>query len=197
MVDAAIEERIEACLREGALEGAVSEGIRGYGPRIVGYLRTVLRDEDTAQDAFSDFCEHVWQAAPRFRRESSFLTWAYRIAWSAAQRRHADAFAKRRLTLDSTLASRLAHEVLSTTSARERSALFDTLAALRSTLTPEEQTLLVLRIEQNLPWRDVGLIIAEREEQEVDEATLRKRYERLRSRIRRALREAGHKGPPT
>jgi RNA polymerase sigma-70 factor (ECF subfamily) len=195
MVDAEIEERIEQSLRAGALEHAVSEGIRGYGPRIVGYLRTVLRDEDVAQEAFSDFCEHVWSGAPSFRRESSFLTWAYRIAWSAAQRRHADPFARRRMTFASTLASRLADEVRSSTSAREKSALFDALSSIRETLTPEDQTLLVLRVEQGLAWRDVALVLST-DAGDVAEATLRKRFERLRARIREALRRRGREGPP-
>ena len=54
---------------------------------------------------------------------------------------------------------------------------------LRERLDPDDQTLLVLRIDRRLDWRDVARVM------ETGEATLRKRYERLKRRLREMARE--------
>src|SRR5262245_36793079 len=96
MLDSALERRIERALEREDLDVAVTEAIRGYGPELLSYLQAVLREETAAAEVFSQFCEFLWKSLPKFRRESSFRTWAYKLAWSAVRRHIADPYRKRR-----------------------------------------------------------------------------------------------------
>ena len=58
-------------------------------------------------------------------------------------------------------------------------------ARLRDSLTPEERTLLILRIDRDMPWGDVARVM------EVDEPVLRKRYERIRRKLKRNAEAGG------
>jgi DNA-directed RNA polymerase specialized sigma24 family protein len=61
----------------------------------------------------------------------------------------------------------------------------DRMAALRAELSPEDQTLLTLRVDRDLPWGDVADILDEAE------PALRKRFERLKLRLRELARTHG------
>src|SRR5215469_5037648 len=90
-----IEQRIGACLDRGDVKQAATEALRGYGPQILAYLSGVLRDDEAAAEVFSEFSEDLWRGIGAFRRESSFRTWAYRLAWNAARQLARDPFRKR------------------------------------------------------------------------------------------------------
>jgi DNA-directed RNA polymerase specialized sigma24 family protein len=64
------------------------------------------------------------------------------------------------------------------------------LEALRATLTPEEQSLLTLRVDRELSWREVAEVMAE-EGRPADEPALRKRFGRLKEKLAGAARERG------
>ena len=63
-----LEARLAALLGQDAFSAVATEIVRGYGPGILGYLGTMLRDEDAAREAFSEFAEELWRALPRFAR---------------------------------------------------------------------------------------------------------------------------------
>lgn len=58
-----------------AFEGLV----RLYQRRVMGLIRSFVRNADDAQDVFQDVFLRVWLGLARFRLESSFYTWLYRI----------------------------------------------------------------------------------------------------------------------
>lgn len=182
------EAEIDARRRAGDATGAATLAIRAYGPQILGYLTAILRDDDDAADAFSAFCEDVWRGLAGFRGESAVRTWAYRLAWHAAMRATRGAYRKKRVRLATTAASALAAEVRSTTAAHLKPANLDRLAAARRSMTPEEQTLLVLRVDRKLPWKDIAVVLADDTGRPADEAALRKRFERLKEKLRAMLR---------
>jgi RNA polymerase sigma-70 factor (ECF subfamily) len=184
-MDVGLEERIRASLGHRDYASAATIAIRGYGPQIASYLRAVLRDEQDAADVFSQFCEFLWRSIGKYRGEAAFQTWAYELAWSAVCRFFADPYRQRTRRLSTTEMSELADEVFTTTRAET-----DRLAKLRSSLDPEEQTLLILRIDRGLPWKDITQVMAAAGTR-VEEAALRKRYERLKERLRRLAREEG------
>jgi RNA polymerase sigma-70 factor (ECF subfamily) len=182
------EARIRALLSAGDTRGAATEAMRAFGPKIYGYLRAVLRDDTDAGDAFSLFGENLWRGISTYRGEASFRTWAYRIAWNAALAVRDEAWRRHGRRLETSEASRLADEIRTTAARveRERTAL----DALRETLSPEEQTLLVLRIDQGLSWDEIAHVLGQ-EGSSVESATLRKRFERLKERLASLARERG------
>lgn len=184
-----LEERIAAALARRDIEAAATEAIRGYGPQILGYLRTVMGDAEDAAEVFSQFAEDLWKGLGGFRGECSARVWAYRLAWHAASRFGRDAYRKRRERLPSGYASQLAETLLSTpgSAAEQRSA---EVQRLRQHLGPEEQTLLVLRVDRQLSWREVAQVMAG-EGDPVDAATLRKRFERLKDKLAQLARAKG------
>jgi len=182
------EARIRALLAAGDARGAATEAMRGLGPRIFGYLRSVLRDDTDAGDAFSLFGENLWRGIETYRGEASFRTWAYRIAWNAALAVRDEAWRRHGRRLETGEASRLAEEIRTTAARVERQKT--ALDELRETLTPEEQTLLVLRIDQELAWDEIAVVLG-KDGSPVESVTLRKRFERLKERLAVLARERG------
>ena len=163
------------------LAGAATVGIRTYGPEILGYLTAVLKNDADAADAFSAFCEDVWRGLAAFRGEASFKTWAYKLAWHAALRILRDPYKRRGRALATREAEALAAEVRDATAPYMKTDAKDGLADIRATLDPEEQTLLVLRVDRGLSWSEITIVL----EGEPTEAALRKRFERLKEKVRR------------
>jgi RNA polymerase sigma-70 factor (ECF subfamily) len=185
----ASEERIRELLAAGDARGAATEAIRGFGPQVLQYLRAVLRDETEAREAFSQFAENLWKGLGSFRGQSSFKTWALRLACNAALNLRDQAWHKRGRRFATGEASAIAEDV------RTRSVLRverqrQALDKLRESLTTEEQSLLVLRIDQGLPWNEIAEVLA-LEGKPVEVATLTKRFERLKERLAKLAREQG------
>jgi len=180
---------VDTLLERGDLHGAATHAIRTLGPRIHGYLRAVLRDEGDAAEAFAGFAEDLWRGLPHFRRECAFETWAFKLAWRAALHVRDDAYRRRGRRLATSDASRLADEV-------RRSSILElerqsaVLERLRAALTPEERSLLVLRVDQRLAWEEVATVMSSEGEQ-VEAGALRKRFERLKERLAKLAAEAG------
>jgi RNA polymerase sigma-70 factor (ECF subfamily) len=181
-VEAEVRERLAA----GDADGAATAAIERLGPGILGYLCTVL-GEDDAQDAFSMFAEDLWKGLPGFRGECPLRAWAYRLAWNAASRFRRDPYRRRAERLPTSAASRLAFQVASALAPGSRQ---DRLARLRATLDPEDQTLLVLRLDRELEWEEIATVL-QGEGEAVGAAALRKRFERLKDRLARLARDEG------
>jgi RNA polymerase sigma-70 factor (ECF subfamily) len=84
-------------------------------------------------------------------------------------------------------ASRLAEEIRTRTASRierQRTALDE----VRATLTAEEQTLLTLRLDQQLSWEEIADVLST-DGVKVEPAALRKRFQRLKDRLAELLRE--------
>jgi RNA polymerase sigma-70 factor (ECF subfamily) len=187
-----VESRVTALLAEREYRGAATEVIRGYGPRALGYLHRLLGNDADAADAFSMFAEQVWRGMPNFEGRSSVKTWAFKAAWSAAMKVRDDAWRRLREQLPSSAASHLADEVRTNTALRFES-LRQELEVLRAELTAEDQTLLALRLDQELTWEEVAEVLSI-EGRVVDPATLRKRYERIKARLAAIVKERRDRG---
>jgi RNA polymerase sigma-70 factor (ECF subfamily) len=184
-----LDARVLAIRDAGDPAGAATIAIRGLGPAVLRYLRSLLRDEDDATEAFSQFAENLWKGLPAFRAEASFRTWAYRLAWNAAQNLREGAWRRRGRRFATGEASALAEEVRTRTAVvveRQRQAL----ERLRASLSVEDQSLLALRVDQGLPWAEVAEVLAE-EGRPADPAALMKRFERLKERLGKMAREQG------
>lgn len=184
-----LDERIRALMDRGDLAAAATAAIEALGPGVLRYLRSFLRDEDDAADAFSIFAENVWRGLPRFRRAASTRAWAYRIAWNAAVNLRDEAWRRRRRRLETGAASALTESIRTRSSVRvERQR--EALDRVRGALSVEEQSLLALRVDQGFSWAEIAEILSTAGEP-VQPGALMKRFERLKERIAALARDQG------
>jgi RNA polymerase sigma-70 factor (ECF subfamily) len=178
----------------------VTVAIREYGPEVVGFLFVLTRDHAQAGDIFADVCVRVWKSLTSFRWQCSLRTWLYvlaRRAFSTHQREHQQ-WRERRVPISQVPEiDELVTRIGTTTLARIRGEVDTRTQRLREQLTPEEQTLLTLRLDRGLEWREIARVLAGASD--VDEpaddaigreaAALRKRFERLKERLKRLAAE--------
>ena len=69
--------------------GAFEALVLRYQARIVNYASAMVRDAGAAEDVAQETFVRAWRGLGRFRGESSFRTWLYRIATNVA-RTHLD-----------------------------------------------------------------------------------------------------------
>src|SRR5882672_1095249 len=155
---------IKSQLAAGELAAAATTALSALGPQILGYLCATLRDDDDAYDVYGQFSEELWKSIGKFRGESSFKTYAYKVVMHSISRYRRDAYRRRGRPLESDEVSRLVADIRSRTEPFRRSEVKTRITQLREQLDPEEQTLLFLRVDQGLPWNDVAAIVAEQGE---------------------------------
>lgn len=192
---------LELTIREHAgandLESAATAAIEGYGPELLGYLHAMAPTPTEADELFSELCERVWRGLPKFRWDSSFRTWAYTIARNLLRDRHrARSGPEGKLVGlgDASEVSKVAQQVRSTTAMYLKTEAKTRLQQIRDALDPDDRTLLILRVDRRLAWRDIAKIMAEGSEDAGDvaklTARLRKRFERIKERLRDELAKA-------
>jgi RNA polymerase sigma-70 factor (ECF subfamily) len=178
------ENEIRRLIEEGDVAAATTRAIRLYGPEVLGLLVAVLRDEDDASDVFAEVSAHVWRDLPAFRWESSLRTWMYIVA-----RHRLLAFRDRRdqrlVPLSRSPIDDVVQEVRTTTALHLRSEVKQAVTLLREQLDPDDRMMLILRIDRALSWREVADVMG------VAEPALRKRFERVKTRLRDLAREHG------
>jgi RNA polymerase sigma-70 factor (ECF subfamily) len=185
-----LDEAIAAQLAAGELDAAVTRTIEGHGPNIVAYLRAVLRDDDAALEVFSYFCEQLWRSIGTFRGDSALRTWIYTLVMRSVSRYRRDGFRRHGRPLLTDEISKLVDKVRSTTPAYQRTEVKDSIARLRDALDPEDQALLFLRVDQGLSWNEIAAIVSE-DGDAVEPATLRKRFERAKARLKELAEAEG------
>jgi RNA polymerase sigma-70 factor (ECF subfamily) len=185
-----LEQEIDSALEGGDLRGAATLALKGYGPHILRYLMGILRNLERTEEAFSRFSENLWKGLGGFRRECTFKVWAYKLAWNAAVDVGRDPHRRRTQRLGTTEISNLAAEVCSSARPYLRSWAKERLRILRESLDPDERSLLLLRIEKHLGWKEVAEVMS-RPHHLLDEAAVRKRFERLKNKLRRLAEEQG------
>jgi len=189
MADVELKQLVRERLDAGDASGAATLLIEALGPAILRYLRSLLRSEEDAADGFSQWCENVWAGLPAFRGESSLKTWAYRLAWNAAQNSRDQAWRRRVQGLRTGQASALAESIRTKSVVvheRQRRALDE----LRATLSDEDRSLLTLRVDQELEWTEVAEVMAA-SGAPVAPAALMKRFERLKAKLGQMARDRG------
>jgi len=188
-VSSTTDSEVRDLLANGENESAATLAIRALGPPVLRYLRTMLRDEDEAKDAFSHWAESMWRGLPGFHWKSSLQTWAFRHAYHAALGLRDEAWRRHGRRFETGEASRIAATIRTATGVRvERQRAI--LRKLRESLTLEEQTLLDLRLDQGLTWDAIAEVLG-REGERPDAGTVAKRFERLKARLGEMLKREG------
>jgi len=182
-VDAVLRDLIDA----GSIDAATTLALETYGAELVGWLCSML-DEVDAHDAFSFLGEELWKSLRTFDGRCSLRTWCYMLARAATARVRARP-ARRHEVLVSEIPS-VAHAVTQVWSTTRRGAVreADVYARIRSELADEDQVLLVLRIDKDLAWRDIAIVLcgatAADDELARKAAALRKQFERVKERLK-------------
>jgi RNA polymerase sigma-70 factor (ECF subfamily) len=183
---------------EGDFTAAAVAAIKGYGPEILGFLFVATGQQQDSTDIFSDYCEDLWRGLPAFRGESTFRTWSYRLAYHALARARRQSAKKRRRMValsDVPEVAALVDRVRTRTRPHLRTEVKAAVARLRERLEEDDRTLLVLRVDRRLAWDEIARIIDPDAPSEAStkrlSASLRKRFERVKARLRELAKELG------
>ncbi len=193
-----IAQRVREALDQQDERRAVTIALEGYGPEVMGFLVAFMRDADAGGDVFSQFCEDVWNGLGRFRWEGALRAWVYAVARHAAVRYRRTSYERRRRPLDQAqaltqLEERIRTQTIEFLRTENRSAVDQ----LREQLAPDERALLILRLDRKLAWNEIAEIMADEgapksaETLRRDAATLRKRFERVKDRLRELAKASG------
>jgi RNA polymerase sigma-70 factor (ECF subfamily) len=159
-----------------------------------------LRDREAASEVFSQFTEDLWRGLDGFRWQCSARVWSYTLAMHAASHYVRDA--RRRRGRDVPLSragplSEIEQKIRSRTQTAARTDVKSRGAQLRESLPTDEQTLLILRINRKLAWKEIAQVMAYQGRVVADAALekeavrLRKRYQLTKDKLRRMALEQG------
>jgi RNA polymerase sigma-70 factor (ECF subfamily) len=179
---------VRALIDAGDVDRATADTLRRYGPELIGWLCSILPNEADAHEAFSWMSEELWKSLVRWDGRCSMRTWCYMIARHASVRIRAQ---PRRLheVLVSQVPS-IAHAVTHVWNTSRANAVRaqDVYGEIRRMLDDDDQTLLVLRVDRSLSWRDIAHVLlgegVSADEVTTKAASLRKQFERVKERLR-------------
>ena len=194
-----LERTIRAAWAASDFDTAATLAIEGYAAEVLSFLVSRMRSQSDGQDVFSMFAEDLWRGLPEFGWRCSMRTWAYTLARNAANRYVSSPDRQLERNLARTQPERLSalvERVRSATQVHRRTDAKDRFRALRERLEPDDQMLLILRIDRGMAWRDIAIAIAG--DSELDDeaiarasARLRKGFERLKIALRRMAEAEG------
>ncbi len=189
---------VKRLLDGGQLEPAIGFTIEKYGPEILGFLVAALRDADTADDVFSVFCEDVWKGLAGFRWEGALRAWLYTLCRRALTRNRRSAYQRNRRGLSALGAlSQIADRVRTQTKDQLKAASPTQFSSLRDQLSEDDRVLLILRVDRQLSWNEIAQTMQDGDGPLNDAAlgreaaALRKRFERVKQRLRVLAKDAG------
>ncbi len=194
--DSSTELRIRRHHERGELKEAATAAVEGFGPEILGLLVAIIRDEQLAGEVFAQFCEDLSTGLAGFGGGSSFRTWAYALARNAWLRLRREPHFRKTMALpDHPAISEAEQKVRTASLPHARPDPKQQVVNLRQSLDPEDQMLLILRIDRAMSWNDIGLVMLGPDEARDDDAifrkatALRKRFDRVKDDLKHLARE--------
>jgi RNA polymerase sigma-70 factor (ECF subfamily) len=193
---AELEAELSELLRARDLAAVATRAVERYGPEVYGYLVNLLGAECDAAEVFSQMSEDLWRGLPSFGGHCSVRTWLYVLARHAAARFRRSPWNRgARTTGDSRLDAVVAR-VRTDTQPWRKTDVKDRWRSIREALDPDDRNLLVLRVDRELPWKDIarvtlGVVGRLDAELTVESARLRKRFQDLKEELRRRAKASG------
>ena len=194
------EERVRHLCEQEDYDGAVTLLLERYGGELLGFMTGRLHDETAACEVFSMMAENLWRGLAAFQWRSSAREYAYAIARNAiagylrAPERRSD----RNIPLSqANHISRLVDRVRTRTLPHMRTEIKDKIRLLREQLAPDDQDLLILRVDRDFSWREVAYVMRgdqtplEGEALKRETARLRQRFHHIKEQLGELAREAG------
>lgn len=189
---------IRAHCDSGDYGAATTTAIQAFGQEVFAFLVSRERAEDRASEIFAEACEDLWKSMATFQWRCSMRTWFYRLARNAAVRygKRPVNQAARRMRMSQI--SEIVDRVRSRSLVHLRSEVKDEFQKLREKLSPEDQALLVLRIDRQLSWNDIARVMSEDVSEDISDdelgkasARMRQRFQKLKARLRVLAQEHG------
>ena len=189
------EESVRELCRAGAFDRAATSALEAYGAEIRRFISAQVDNEADAQDIFAVFCEDLWSGLAGFEWRCTLRGWAFTLARHAAIRYRATPLQLRARMVTFTNPQVLAY-ARSTTAPYARTDVKDRFRAIRGRLAEEDQTILVLRVDRDLGWRDIAQVLAgpttpSPDQLHREEARIRKRFQIIKEKLRRWASDAG------
>lgn len=188
---AALEAEIHALATANDHDAAATAALRLYGTELLGFLRALARDDDLASEAFAELGEDLWRGLSGFRWESSLRSWLYALARNALNQLRRDPRRRTDRNLPLSIAPDLEQLLRTATLEIQQTGVKDEFRILREQLDPEEHELLLLRLDRGLSWKDIARILGGDDEVESRAATLRKKFERAKERLKKLALDHG------
>lgn len=194
------ERRVRAAFDAEDFDTATTSVIEDFGPEIFGFLVARLRSESDASEVFSDFTLDLWKGLPGFQWRCPVRVWAYTLARHAANRYTTAPQRKpaRNIPLSQAKGlSQLGESIRSRTLAHLRTETKSRMAVLRERLPIEDQTVLILRVDKNLSWNELALVMSYDGEEpggdvlKKEAARLRKRFQLAKERLKKMAKDEG------
>jgi RNA polymerase sigma-70 factor (ECF subfamily) len=183
-----VDDDVRAQLAAGDRDRATELALRAYGGELIAWLCSIFPGESDAHDAFSSLSEELWRSLTRYDGRCSVRTWCYMLARQAAGRVRAAPDRKREELVSSvpSIAHAVTHVWNTTRVQAQREQ--DVYAKIRGELDEDDQALLVLRVDRDLSWRDIAMVMlgdaAREDELTRKAAALRKQFERVKDQLR-------------
>jgi RNA polymerase sigma-70 factor (ECF subfamily) len=176
----------------GALDRAATAALEAYGSELLGFLVAILRSESDASEVFAQMCEDMWRGLPQFEWRSSCRTWLYTLARHAAWRHRRTPLEQRKRRVPLSQISEVADRIRSRTLPHLRSEMKDQLAEIRAELEPDDQALLILRVDRGLSWKETAQVMgADDADSDAAAARLRQRFQKVKAKIRALATKQG------
>lgn len=139
---------------EKSLEILIKQYLKPIYGFVYKYIRNVQESEDITQDVFVK----VWRHLKRFDRKKSFKTWIFSIAKNTC----IDWIRKKKtMLLDDKFAETLINQAPLASENLEKTDIFQVLVSAMDNLLPKYQTVLSLRYNDNLNFREIAVILKE------------------------------------
>ena len=156
--------------------------IEKYQDLVYGLVRQLLGDGEDAEDAAQEIFLRVFDALPKFRGDSAFSTWLYRVAVNGCMARSKKR--RRRLAVEAPKAAvqDLAGAAPSSLEAMERRERDERLHQAVARLAEPYRLVITLHYFQGLGYEEVAQVLA------VPVGTVKARLFRAKEKLQRSLR---------
>ncbi|MFT3697989.1 MAG: sigma-70 family RNA polymerase sigma factor [Kofleriaceae bacterium] len=189
-----LDAKVRAYVARGQADRATEKILREYGDELARYLRSQLSAEADAQEAFSRMSEELWKSLSRFDGRCSVRTWCYMLARHAAIYIRTLPRHQREQLVSSIPSVQQAATEMWSNSYVEGVHQREVYVEAKDALEPDDRTLLVLRIDRNLSWREIAVVLlgedADDDAVTRKAAALRKQFERVKDELAKKLGKA-------
>jgi DNA-directed RNA polymerase specialized sigma24 family protein len=187
-----LDQRVRGAFEAGDLRAAAECIVDTLGADLVRVIHARFRDEQLTAEVFSRVAEDLWVGLPTFTFRCSVRAWVFTLARNAGSRYLDRELRRERAHVPLSRAPELVDAVqrsFAQTFPGASTDPTDRLAALRAELDEDDQLLLTLRIDRELDFREIAVVMlgdadADRGAVVREAARLRKRFQTLKERLR-------------